>query len=443
MNPIAVSSDTPQTNPLRDMVVGTLVFVALLSAIATHLLADQRFSLIAGVCGWTAALLLWPKLKRQQRIQSLTMLTLGAAALLWASQFQALDWHTALSANKHLIAMLSAVTFLRLVTTHTLDSDQRHPSGPKALNQTLLGVHLFGSVINYSAPMLMAERLTGGQPLKAAQAIVLSRGFAAAAFWSPFFVAMGVALTNAPGAELVSVSLAGLPLAALALLMTRQELAGRRDLAHCEGYPMQTQALKIPALLAVTILVAHELFQNIPVVTLIAITSLTITALLLARREPAKVATHYGRHITTALPAMQSELWLFLSAGVLATGINAVIHSTGFALSISHAGALEISLYLLLACVLALLAIHPVIIIASAGNLLMPLVDSPNLLALAFLMTWVLGVGGSPFSGLNLSMASRFQMNNLDFCRWNMGYSLKLYLLCAAALFVYDWTGWL
>ena len=430
---------TPSFQPSVDRLAGWLLLLALLGAIASNL--TEFPAVLSGLFGWSAALLMWPRLKGQQRLQSLIMLAVGTGGLVWAAHYQPLDWQKALSANRHLIAMLCAVTFLRLVATRELSCDQSHPTGVKALIRTLFGVHLFGSVINYSAPILMGERLFAGKSLHAAQAMVLSRGFGAAAFWSPFFVAMGVALTNAPGSELISISLAGIPLAVLALAMTWQELRHRTDLNPVEGYPMQTHALKIPALLAVTILVTHELLDQIPVVTLIACASLVLTILLLFKRQPTTVHQPLTEHIHHALPNMQSELWLFLSAGVLATGINAVVQVTGFDLAISQAGALEISLFVLLALVCSILAIHPVITISSAGSLLTPLATSPDLLALSFLMIWVLGVTASPFSGLNLSMSSRFQLNNLDFLRWNLGYSIKLYLLCVLALFGYEALG--
>ncbi|MBM97369.1 MAG: hypothetical protein CMI09_16140 [Oceanospirillaceae bacterium] len=431
---IAAALRTP--TPFGDRLAGWLLFLALLGAVASNL--SDFPAVISGLCAWSAALLMWPKLKGQQRIQSMIMLALGTTGLLWAAQFQTLDWQTALSANRHLIAMLCAVTFLRLVATRELTCDQSHPTGVKALIRTLFGVHLFGSVINYSAPILMGERLSRGNPLQAAQAIVLSRGFGAAAFWSPFFIAMGVALTNSPGADLVTISMAGIPMALMALAMTRHELKNRNDLDAVEGYPMQTHALKIPAMLAVTILITHELLDQIPVVSLIASASLILTLVLLVKRNPRAVVRQFTGHIHNALSTMQSEVWLFLSAGVFATGINAVVQVTGFDLAVESVGALEISVFMLIGLALAILAIHPVIIIASAGSLLTPLAESPNLLALSFLMLWVMGVSASPFSGQNLSMASRFQLNNFDFLRWNMGYSLKLYLLCVAVLFSYE-----
>lgn len=438
----ATSPLTPATEPTPwiNRVSGWLLFTALLAALSSNLIDDFP-GIVSGLFAWAAALLMWPKLKFQQRVQSLIMLFSGTAGLLWASQQQPFHWQEALSANRHLIAMLCAVTFLRLVATRELTCDKSHPTGPGALIRTLLGVHLFGAVINYSAPILMGERLAGGKSLQPAQAIVLSRGFGAAAFWSPFFVAMGVALTNAPGAELVSISLAGLPLALLALVITRREIMSRTDLDQCEGYPMQIHALKIPALLALTILVLHEILSQIPVVTLIASTSLILTTLLLLKREPASTHQRLTGHIHKALSTMQSEVWLFLSAGVFATGISSVVQVTGFDLALERAGAFEISLFMLFGLVLSLLAIHPVIIIASAGSLLAPLADSPNLLALSFLMIWVMGVSASPFSGQNLSMASRFQLNNVDFLRWNLGYALKIYLLCVLALFSYEALG--
>ena len=97
--------------------------------------------------------------------------------------------------------------------------DERDPRGPAALWRTLLGVHLFGSVINLSAVMILGDRQSRRQPLAPLQATVLSRGFSLAAHWSPFFAAMGVALSNSPGARLLMLSSVGLPVAALGLAL--------------------------------------------------------------------------------------------------------------------------------------------------------------------------------------------------------------------------------
>jgi hypothetical protein len=44
-------------------------------------------------------------------------------------------------------------------------------------------------------------------------------------------------------------------------------------------------------------------------------------------------------------------------------------------------------------------------------------VEDPNLLALVFLMTWAFGTGMSPFSGIQLSLISRYQIDAMAMLR--------------------------
>ena len=63
--------------------------------------------------------------------------------------------------------------------------------------------HLFGSVINLSAVMILGDRQSRRAPMTPLQAAVLSR-FRAGLALVAVFAAMGIALSNAPGAQLVT-----------------------------------------------------------------------------------------------------------------------------------------------------------------------------------------------------------------------------------------------
>jgi hypothetical protein len=89
---------------------------------------------------------------------------------------------------------------------------------------------------------------------------------------------------------------------------------------------------------------------------------------------------------------------------------------------------------------LAMLGMHPVTSITLAGSLLAPLVEDPNLLALVFLMTWAFGAGISPFSGLQLSLLSRYQIDALSMLRRNWRYALVLLGADYLALLLYEWV---
>ncbi|WP_051560021.1 hypothetical protein [Marinobacterium jannaschii] len=402
--------------------------------------ADSVPAWPAGICAWVSGLLMLSRVRRQQRLQALLMVASGVLGIIYSvlSSGKLQPLLNALTGNQALITMLVSVSFLRLLAADDPATAPPAPVGNATLWRTLLGVHLFGAVINFSAVIIFGDRMAARQPIKPIQLLCLSRGFCMAALWSPFFAAMGVALTNAPGAELSVLALAGLPLAAIALLLAGRELAQQPEADQFSGYPMQRSALWLPLVLAVLMFLGHRYLPQLSVLTLIALIALSLPAAVLSlqRRHSARLC--FRRHIQGALPNMGAEVTLFLSAGVLASGIAAVMQVSHFSLQLISFGATEASLLLALGLLLSMVGVHPVITIATAGGVLAPVVDSPNLLGATFLMIWALGVVASAYSGIHLAMSGRFEQNNLDFMRWNSRFALKLLLFLVAALHLYQ-----
>ncbi|WP_078486515.1 hypothetical protein [Solemya velesiana gill symbiont] len=404
----------------------------------THGLYSEVPRSLAGIAAWIAGALLFVQVKGLGRTQALVLLGVGLAAMTWGvANGAAVPLEKALSTNQALLAMLAAVSFLRLVILPEATTEEQLPTGPKALWRTLLGVHFFGAVINLSAVMILGDRQSRREALSPTQAIVLSRGFAVASHWSSFFAAMGVALTNAPGAQFTTLSPVGLPIALIALVVTGLTLSRREQGVHFRGYPMQFSALWIPALLSMGVMGCHLVWRELPILTLISILSITLTIVLLLMRNRSEGMERLGQHIANGLPRMRGELTLFLSAGILAAGITAAMDAMALDLAIDHFGAQEATLLLLFMVGISILGVHPVISIATAGSILMPLVADPNLLALTFLMTWALGITTSPFSGMHLAMQGRFGINAYRFPRWNGGFAIFMLLVDSVALHLY------
>lgn len=426
----------------RDTVIFRLTGPLLLSMVLlsiAHGLFPEIPRVYAGVAAWLAGLILMPGVMGLARVQILVMLGLGSAALAWAaSTGRPTDWEPVLASNQALLAMLAAVSFLRLVTVPTSARNELTPRGRGALRTTLLGVHLFGSVINLSAIMIIGDRLSVGRSLTPTQAQVLSRGFAMAANWSPFFAAMGVALTNAPGAQLPVLTLFGLPVAVLALAYTAAELGRSPEVEGFEGYPMHFGALWIPALLALAVLLVHETRPQVPILTLVSALSLMVTLVVLLVREGRGGLKRIVELIRTGLPRMSNELALFLAAGVLASGLAGAAAAAGFRISGGSFGASEAAGLLLAMVALSALGIHPVISIATAGSLLAPLAPDPNLLGMVFLMSWALGVTVSPFSGMHLAMQGRYGIDSHRFLGWHWRFALFVLAVDMVVLFSYS-----
>ena len=135
----------------------------------------------AGMLGWSAALLLSHRLSRRQRLQTGWLLGLGVAGMAWGAwQGGSLNLGQALTGNQGLVSLLAAVSFLRLVTRpESAHGDAPPPRGRKALWRTLIGVHLFGAVINLSTVVILGDRMTTHGRMGKRRALALSRGFAA------------------------------------------------------------------------------------------------------------------------------------------------------------------------------------------------------------------------------------------------------------------------
>lgn len=419
-----------------------MVTLALLAQLCD--LSESVLPLLAGGLAWVAAAILFRQLRGLQRLQVLVMLLVGVVLMIWAvwrsPDIGASLWPQMLLANQALLMMLMSVSFLRLVAQ--IDQHDQPPLGRSALLRTLLGVHLLGAVINFSSMMIMGERMARDGKLSLWQALTLTRGFSLAAQWSPFFVAMGVALTNAPGASLWGLLLAGIPLAALGLGVTAWQLKRVPDIAQVAGFPMQWKTLAMPGGLAAAVLLLHGLWPSGPILALISGLALLMVILILCYRAWTSrrwvlLLVPLRRHVEQGLPGMSGEMLLFMAAGVLAAGISAVVQVTGFSLGIEHFGANQACLFLLLLLAMALLGVHPVTGIATLSGLVASVDPDPQLLGMTFLMSWSLGVNISAFSGTHLAMQGRFGVNALALVRHNASFLIIMTGLNLLALQLY------
>ncbi len=409
-----------------------------------HSLNPEIPLFLPGLCAWTALFFLLEKLARQQLFQSLFLSLTGIVCLLWAwDRGVTPGISSVLSKNHLLLSLLAGMSFLRLVTLPGAGDNEQLPKGKAAFIRTLFGTHVFSAAINLSAVMIVAERLDfGKKPDKKPDktlGVLLTRAFAAAAFWSPFFAAMATALTYSPEASLSKVMLMGLPLGLAGLLISVYSLNTREnELEKFTGYPLHISALWIPGLLAFCVFLSHAYFPEVSILAIISFSSVMITTMILLVSKPQKFVSVMDHHIVTALPNMVNELGLFLSAGVLAVGLSSLLSSYNYIPGFTSAGfGLLISLLIAMVA-LALIGIHPVISIAIVGIWLEPLQLDPDLLALVFVFAWGLGIAVSPLSGLNLALQGRFGVPGLAMMKWNALYTLQMLAIASLLLWLYS-----
>lgn len=415
---------------------GWLIFSSFVISFMAYFF-DKSLLLFAGVLAWFAALLLFSTLKSKKLLIILFILSILALGLCFYKGYE-VDFIKLFTINQYLLSLLIGVGFLRLIATPKEDKTQVHPVGKKAFFKTYLGVHLFGSVINLSSLILVADKMYKKAALTNLQIVTLSRAFASDAYWSPFFVAFAAAITYAPKLDARIILLNGVFLALVTFLITYFELTKSKkyDIKKFEGYPISYETLYIPLLLAILVLGTKSFF-DVKVIVLISLFSFVLTLFILPLKTNIKKAfEEINSHINEELPKMKTELSLFLIAGFFGISISFILLGLDIPLPFKEFDYIVASLLLALFIILGFIGIHPIITIAIIGDFLSSV--NNTLLAVTFLMAWATTVSTSPFSGLNLTMSARYNINAKEIFSLNIFYTLKMYFVSVLSLYFLD-----
>lgn len=406
----------------RHQLAGWLVLATAVLYILS--LAFEFSAYIPGAAAWLAVGFCWSVLSRSARQQSVILFSLGVLMLLWSvTQGSEPSLRDALTRNLPLLTMFVAVSFLALTNPEQEDTSQ--PTGKKGFWSTVLSCHLLGAAINLSIIFVVGDRLSRKQPLTDEQSKVLMRGYCAGAYWSPFFVAFGVAMTYAPGAVWVKTMVPGLIMAGIMFLLTFLEVS-RGPVSQFRGYPLRRDSLVIPSLLAVAVLLLHRLFQSINILTIISVVAPLAAILFMNRRPRTTVVRQY---VERRLSNVSSQFSLFLAAGVFSTGVGALIacYPEWFSFSATRISPLlfwAVSAVMILA---GLIGMHPVVSVSLVSPFLLPIATDINQLAFLYLSVWGTSTATSPLSGVGLAMVSRYKVKSRAILRFSWQYMVAMW----------------
>jgi hypothetical protein len=430
---VTEAAPAPWIDPLVAVLLGAMIVATGLGA------AIEDSMVLAGALAWVAGALLVKRLPRRQKVAAAALCAAGLTGMVWsAAAGHPADWRLILTANQPLIGMLGAVTFLRLLAP-SRSSRAVAPTGRSGVWQTMLGLHLFGSVINITAVDMVGDRFSAThRRLRREHLLLLSRGYSSAAFWSPFWGAAAAVLTYSPSARVEVLMAVGGCLAAIALGIsgfTVTRAFGPR-LSEFRGYPLTLQALAPPLALVVFVLSVHVAAPDIPIVAIITICAPALAVLVVAAATPRAAPRRVAQHAVHQLPATSSELVLFLSAGLLVAGLTPLAgHAVGW-LPIDAFTAWEAWGFVGVMAAVSALGVHPVISIAIGASVLAPLEPNPTLFAMAGLIAWGLQAAAGPLTGLNIILQGRYGVDSFTLARWNLKYAGALFVLSGGALAV-------
>ena len=424
----------------RTKLAGLSLFIMTLLSIAAAV-SPAVSPLATAFFAWLALLLSIDQLPRKMLIQASLMMSVGLGCMFWSlDELSQLPFERIFSANHQLLAVIAAVSFLRLITQAGNGSDGSLLFGKMAMLKTIWGLHLFSSVITLSAMMIFGSRIEKEATINRLHAIMFSRTFACGCFWSPFYVAIATAILYAPGSDLLVLSLAGIPVALFGLAITSWQFMRDEEIESTAGFPVHADALAIPVALSVLLIVTHLLLPDFPVLSLISVLALLMTAILLLYQKRSAALALYKNHIEEYLPKINRELTLFLAAGVMATGLSVYITSGDIALSVPEFTPLIGAIFIIVSTIISIFGVHPVITISVISSLLSTTDFNPNLLGVCMMMMWGIGIVISPMSALNLSIQGRFGISSFSFLRWNAVFVLSLIIFSTGLLYLYSYT---
>lgn len=414
---------------------GLLIFLSFIFAIYSYFI-DENFKIISVVFIWSAAFLLFFSLNKRKLLIILLILSFFAFLVNLYNDYK-IDYKKAFDVNLYLLILLVAVSFLKLIATPRKEKNEELPNGKKSFLKTYFSVHLFGSVINLSALLIVADKMYKKAKLSPSQIVLLTRSFSSDAYWSPFFVAFAAASTYAPNLNTLYIISFGLFLAFFAFLITYFEAKKKFNLDNFYGYPLSFGTLYIPIILAILVLVSNYFYKDAKTIVLISFFAFLLTVIILPIKKGfINSFIILKNYILNEMPKMRSEISLFLVAGLFGIILGSILSGVGFKFPFEVFDYKVASFMLFIFIILSFIGIHPIISISVLGDFFIGVNDT--LLAMTFLMAWATTVSTSPISGLNLTLSSRYLCDAKEVFKLNIFYAVKIYFICVLFLYLMD-----
>lgn len=392
--------------------------------------------MLTAVLAWLVPVIMWRDLGTSALRQAFLLLTIGFTTILFsAGQGVFLGWGQIFTVNLPLLAMFVAVAFLTL--TNQTHEDPSLPKGNGAVVTTALGTHFLGAVINLSVLFVFGDRLQKNGTLTREQMVILARSFSAAAWWSPFFIATGVALTYAPDMLWKKTLIPGLIMTGIAIIYSVVEVCYIRK-KEFSGYPIRFESLMIPLFLAGVVISVHHFWHEMNILILICLISPLGAFLFMRGRPRGEVLKEFVQH---RILSVNSQFALFLAAGVFSTGLKSITHvyPALFSLEGLQFTPLLFAIVLGVMLVIGFMGVHPLVSISIVSPLLLPLNPNHSQLAFLFLSSWAVSTGSSPLSGVGLAMVSRYHASPRQILQSNYHYVVVMWLVaCIMNIFCFS-----
>ena len=419
------------------------LLVGCLGAMAT-LLELIPFSPIAPICFWYFVVGELMRLNKKQRNQiiGLSGLGLAFAGAAWVLGAK-VDIFYVLGQHENLAMLLACVSFVKLTTRKQTGPSQRRSAFSQFLS-TLLGMHLLAAVANFASIVLVGSQLERKNQLSATAYALLSRGFALAVLWSPFMAMLPLIMSQVPDFALSDYYPYAGALVIAALVFTLLEVPKRQadSFTLFEGYPLTLSSLALPILLIAAVVMASKAFPSIPTLVLVASITVALSVVYLFLTQGKQASQEkLANHLTGGIAESRGEISLFLSAGLLAGGVKALMAVELFSLPIDQTNAIVAIVALWSIFIISSFGLHQFALVSIWAGLLADVTVTPTLMAVAYALATSVSMSGTVFSGVNLLLLNRFNTPSRLVFSANLPYSLFMLCLGSAVLLLMEHNG--
>jgi hypothetical protein len=286
------------------------------------------------------------------------------------------------------------------------------------------GVHLLGAVLNLAGLSLVAtmiDRRRDPQLLKRLTT-ALMLGFTSASCWSPFYVSMVVVLTALPTLSWIDVAPYGAVIAVSAIfggyIFDRIIGRGVREGEAPPSAPLSAadkfRAIGILGSLSVLVVALVEWGgTSIPVsLGLVAPPFALFWTASMSDENSGRFSQmrNLTRRVVTGLPALRSEVMVFVGATVFGVGVSALIPPGDLAPFLDYwVPSIDLRLAVLTFGIagISMLGLHPVVVVILVGEVLPPeVMGVPDwIMGVALLGMWGLSTMINPYSATTLYLA--------------------------------------
>ncbi|MEH7442656.1 hypothetical protein V7201_10170 [Bacillus sp. JJ1122] len=442
----------------RDKVQGILIGFLAIGYILLQMAPVTEVERLVSLIALAVIVVVMPGIRGTTLVISVLLL-LAAVSLMAYHHVPAQEWLKSLRINITLVAIFLVVPLLGIPVKAGGYVEALKIVLNKKMNEpyffylgTTFLTHILGVVLNIGSVSIV-NQLTAASNIKAPRLVAnaINRGFVTTIFWSPYFSAMALILSQLPikWSSIVFYSM-GLSIIGIlvSLLIDRSQIKasfpeeqGEKGLyqdketlinARKKVFELFTYLIVITA--AVLIL---EFMTGYSIVLMICLVSLAFPLLWCVFSGKSTVYfQEFQQHVYIGIPRMKKEIVLFLIAGFFSGAfIHADLSNTLINFIQNIFGSFHLGTAFFLSFIVfltALIGIHPIVVVTICVTSLKPelIGFSPEYFAVLLLASWGITNPVAPATAVNNLLANLLKVDLLELSiRWNIRYVIIMLII--------------